>query len=654
MLIRKFDRALLESEPDNVLFRDLYPWDEIHETPFGASLAVVEPGGQTMVHNHNPAETFIICQGKGTMTCNGEVSSVSAGDVIYLPPESEHNLKNDSNTDSLMFLSVFWDAPEDSEDAEQVADSGQADTAAEAQLQARVFYPSPPTPNGSLHLGHLAGPYLGADVGRRFDRLSGRASESVCVTDDHQSYVQLRADFDESSPGEAAQLHGTSIRAVLAAFDANPDRFVQPSQDPAYVQTVQDNLRKLQDAGHVRSEERPTPFCSSCEKFLFDGHVVGTCPHCAEQCRGFVCESCCLPSDALLEPHCIICDTAASTRPVATIVMPLAPHRQRLAEYHASLGMAPRLRALAARMLADESLSVPVTRPASWGIPAGQPGQVVSPWFEMALAASHITASRPVVHYFGYDNAFLYLIQDPAVSLALNPAAQLPAALMPNEYLFLQDQKMSTSSAHALAAADVLQQVPSDLLRLYLATVRPEEGPATCSLEHLQGFINNQVFVPWQDWLEKLGRALTAEQASKAPQPAGFNREHQEFYGLLNSWLARATRAYESLSPQQAARVLHELMERTAVFASNQDYLAQVPGFEGERATGLALQLAAAKLLAQIARPLTPKFSQLLWKHLGFRTTLEQEGWPAQVEILPPGQRILATAGLVSRRYFPR
>lgn len=650
MLIRKFDRALLESEPENVLFKDLYPWDQIQETPFGASLAVVEPGGQTMVHNHNPAETFIICQGNGTMSCNGQVSTVSAGDVIYLPPESEHNLKNNSVSDSLMFLSVFWDAP-------AATDEEETDEVEVAAPQPRVFYPSPPTPNGSLHLGHLAGPYLGADVARRFDRINGRASEFLCVTDDHQSYVQLRAHFDESTPAETAQRHTASIQAVLTAFDAKPDRLVQPASDPAYAQTVQQNLQRLVAAGHVRSEERPIPYCETCEKFLFDGHVVGTCPHCQAQCRGFLCETCCMPAESLVDPQCIVCESTAALRPLQTLVMPLSPQGDALAEYHASLGLTPRLRYLAARWLADEQLSVPVSRPSNWGVPVNHPGmenQVVSPWFEMALAAGRLSGGRPVAHFFGYDNAFLYLIQDPAVALALDPRAALPEALNANEYLLLQDQKMSTSSAHVLAAEDVLQQVPSDLLRLYLATVRPEDHQGTCSLEALQGFVNNQVFVPWQDWLEKLGRSLTAEQASKAPQPAASSREHQEFYVFLNGVLARAGTAYAAYSPRQAARVIHELVERTLSFAANQEYLAALPALQGERATGLALQLAAAKLLAQIAYPITPKFSALLWKHLGFRATLEQEGWPRQVELLPAGQRILATAGLVSRRYFPR
>jgi mannose-6-phosphate isomerase-like protein (cupin superfamily) len=74
MTIRKFAREQLDREPHDVRFKDLYPWDAIADTPFGASLALVEPGGHTMLHSHTPAETFVICRGSGTMTIDEQVT----------------------------------------------------------------------------------------------------------------------------------------------------------------------------------------------------------------------------------------------------------------------------------------------------------------------------------------------------------------------------------------------------------------------------------------------------------------------------------------------------------------------------------------------------------------------------------------------------
>lgn len=653
MMIRKFDPETLDSEPHKVLFRDLYPWEQIDETPFGASLAVVEGGGQTMVHSHHPAETFIICSGRGTMTINEETSQVAAGDVIYLPPGSVHNLMNDSETESLMFLSVFWDAPDSYDDEDDEEDEGDEGDEKETLSPAprRLFLPSPPTPNGPLHLGHLAGPYLVADALRRWDRLRGRASEFVCLSDDHQSYTALRARFEEEPLESVMARFSDQMEQVFAAAESVPDRFIRSSQDVALGQAVAQAFERLRPL--LQEREVEDLYCPGCQHFLYDGDVSGHCPHCGEGCRGFLCENCCLPSQPgeLEEPGCVHCEAVPERRPVKRLFLPVAPQRQGLEAFHAQVRLSPRLRSLAQRMLSQGEIFLSVSYPngGRWGkaLP-GLEGQRLSPWMEVALAQEHLRGDfSEVVHSFGYDNAFLYLVHDPAVGLALG--WPMPTGLVANEYLMLDEGKMSTSSAHSLPASEVLAQLPADLVRFYLASIRPEQVETTCSLERLVGFCRYQVAGPWQDWLERLGRSLAQESASKAPEATSWTPEQAEFHECLHELMIRAARAYDRCSLQEAARVLHELVERASLFSLSQVHYVQTPA----RATALALELAAVKLLASLSWPILPRFAGLLWKHLGFRHTLEQEGWPAQVYLLPPGQRVLATAGMASRRYFP-
>ena len=108
MRIRKFVPEELDEEPHDVRFKDLYPWDAIEKTPFGASQAVIAPGGRTELHSHEPAETFFICRGRGRMTCDGETGDVAAGDVVYLEPGSLHTLENTSSSEELVFVNVYW------------------------------------------------------------------------------------------------------------------------------------------------------------------------------------------------------------------------------------------------------------------------------------------------------------------------------------------------------------------------------------------------------------------------------------------------------------------------------------------------------------------------------------------------------------------
>ena len=190
MLIRKFDKNDLDKEPDKVLYKDLYPWDEIDDTPFGASLAIVEPGGQTMLHSHEPDETFIIFQGQGTMVVDDDNMEVSQGDVILMPSGSQHTIKNISDEEPLMFLSVFWwEDDTDTHSYTMFTNDDEGEEGEQTSAPPRLIFPSPPTSNGPLHVGHLAGPYIMADVIRRFDALTKRpGSIFLCLTDDHQSY----------------------------------------------------------------------------------------------------------------------------------------------------------------------------------------------------------------------------------------------------------------------------------------------------------------------------------------------------------------------------------------------------------------------------------------------------------------------------------
>jgi methionyl-tRNA synthetase len=637
-MIRKFSRDELASEPHSVLFKDLYPWDEIDDTPFGLSLAIVQVGGHTMLHSHDPAETFIICRGSGTISINDHHDSVSAGDTIYLPPGSMHVLRNDSPTDELVFVSVFWKA--------KVEPSVAAGP--------RLLLPSPPTPNGPLHLGHLAGPYLLADVMRRYYRMHGIATTLVCLTDDHQSYVADRAQFESRQPAELAARYRAEIERTFERFDAAPDVMISTSRDTAYQAAVRARFNTLLADGKLEAREAATLYCERCDLSLYDSYVAGNCPHCAKPSLGFVCESCNFPNDSaeLAGAHCDRCKQPATVRMVQRLFFPLAPYRTALAEYHRRLRLSPKLRKLAAQWLDSELVAA--SQVGTWGIAVdGFAGQIISPWFEVGLAGSYLreqyAPGGKASCYFGYDNAYLYLVQDPAVSLALDGEGALPVELAANEFLLLDDAKMSTSRSHALAADDVLAKVPSDLVRLLLARIRPEDSSTSASVQTVQMFLT---MIPryWQGWLSRLGTAIETEAQSRAPAYANpslapWSPEQQQFLTLLGTLVARARQGYEAGSLKEVSTAVHELVERSVNFGAAQSNLAGIASLEQDRATGLALELAAARTLAMIVAPVMPRFAAQLWTCLGYGGAIP---WLDDVVPLTPGQPIT----LASAQFF--
>lgn len=661
MLIRKFDRDTLDSEPDKVLYKDLYPWDEIEDTPFGASLAIVEPGGQTMLHSHDPDETFIIFQGSGTMFVDDENTPVSQGDVIVMPAGSQHTIRNDSDTVPLMFLSVFWWSDDTNTNSfHMFGDDGEQETNSRSP---RLIFPSPPTSNGPLHVGHLAGPYLMADVIRRYDSLAHRSqSLFLCLTDDHQSYTLGRAEHEKAPVEEVCRKYSSHIRNCLAQCHATPDLVVNPSSDEAYKESVRQAFTALVDKGFITPQENAVFYCETCRRSLFDGHVVGYCPHCSNSSLGFACENCCLPNQTvdLKEPECTACEQHPTVRQETRLTLELEPMRELLGQYHNGLKLTPKLRALARRFLSAESLRVPASATANWGIPVpieGYEGQVISPWLEIALANHHLRERvghhSGVTHTFGYDNAFCYLVTDPAISLALDTGIRLADELVVNDYLSLDDVKMSTSKGHYLSPDILLERMPIDMLRFYLASVRPEIGHSSCSLRHMSDTLNNLLIRRFQDWLAALGDRVSNEFYSSAPEYDEWNEEHTLFYSELTALNTGARSAYEGRRLQIVVKTCVDLVTRAAVFGQEQQHLAGFSEFQEQRSTSVALELAAARLLALFTYPVMPNFSTQLWKVLGHAHPITDEGWSKQVQLLEPGQRVLARAGLSGRRFFP-
>ena len=647
MTIRKFARDQLASEPHSVLFKDIYPWDAIEDTPFGASIAVVEPGGRTMLHSHAPAETFIICRGAGTMMIEQQATAVAPGDVVYIHPHKVHDLRNDSATEDLVFVSVFWTAAEASR--------------ATAAAKPRLILPSPPTANGPLHLGHMSGPYVMADVVRRYCRARGLPASLVCAIDEHQSFVVDRALLDKQPVAATADRYATAIADTFAAWHAAPDACVRTSRDDAYRAAVQERFHRLHAAGKLVAREAETLYCEACALHLHDGYVTGGCPSCGAPSFGFSCEACCAPNDShdLRDPVCDRCKAPATRRATRTLVMPTGAYRERLADYHRALRLAPKLRRLSAQWLAGERM-LAASQIGDWGIAVELPGfegQVISPWFEIALAAPYLrerfAPDGDVLCLFGYDNAYLYLVHDPAVSLALDLDAPLPVALGANEFLLLDNAKMSTSGRRALDAQSLAVKVPPDLLRLYLAKVRPEDARSAASLPALHVFVNI-IAAHWQNWLAQLGARVATEAAGRAPAPANlslapWSPEQTEFLEQLGDLVRRAKQSYEDLSLKDASLAIHELVDRAAAFGAAQAELAGIASLASQRATGLALELAAARTLATIVSPVMPVFAEQLWRALGFAGPVR---WPDAVDAVPPGQQI-AVADLIGRRFFP-
>ncbi|GAA3465010.1 class I tRNA ligase family protein [Saccharothrix longispora] len=398
-----------------------------------------------------------------------------------------------------------------------------------------------PTSNGDLHVGHMAGPYLSGDVYARYLRADGRPVIYTTCTDDSQSYVVSTAHRRGTTPEELVE---TSTAKIERSLEAMGTLMVGlPPIDDRYRRTVLDYVTDLHAADRFRLRTVRLPYAKNAGRFLYDGLVSGTCPVCMAGSCGGACENCGHPNnfDELIDPKYTIDPTDPVVyREQTILVLPMEEYRDRLTSYYASRTprWRPHAKQLIGELLARPLPDVPVTFPGTWGIAAPfpeTPGQILYPWIEGMPAAMYSTwwsanqlgegggdtdhhwrAERDaeLVYFHGFDNVYHWGLVDLVMLLAHGDRYVTPESNVCNEFYDLDGEKFSTSRNHLIWSADLLAEVPRDLVRFFLALTAPEYQRTNFSRDALHAVTTRRLVEPWNELAEAVSLALVGVDAS--------------------------------------------------------------------------------------------------------------------------------------------
>ncbi|GAA1349055.1 class I tRNA ligase family protein [Saccharothrix algeriensis] len=402
-----------------------------------------------------------------------------------------------------------------------------------------------PTPNGDLHVGHMAGPYLSGDVYARYLRANGRQVVYTTCTDDSQSYVVSTAHRRGVTPEELVRTSTAKIERSLAAMGTLMAGL--PPIDDRYRRTVLDYVADLHAAGRFRLRAVRLPYAKNAGRFLYDGLVTGTCPVCLAGSCGGACETCGHPNnfDELIDPKYTLDPTDPVVHRERTVlVLPMEEYRERLTSYYAARTprWRPHAKQLVGELLARPLPDVPVTFPGTWGIPAPfpeTPGQVLYPWIEAMPASIYSTwwtatrqghptgdtdhlwraeSDAELVYFHGFDNVYHWGLVDLVMLLAHGDRYTTPESNVCNEFYDLDGEKFSTSRNHLIWSADLLAEVPRDLVRFYLALTAPEYQRTNFSRDALHAVTTRRLVEPWNALADAVTLALVGVDASAQPR----------------------------------------------------------------------------------------------------------------------------------------
>jgi methionyl-tRNA synthetase len=620
----------------------------------GANWGRVPPGQHSDPHQHDETETFVIVSGHGDLVVDGGRRAAAPGMVMQFEPFESHYLDNTSDAD-LLFATFYW------RDADRASRKA-------AQINRRRFgdrpvfvFSTPPTPNGDLHIGHLSGPYLGTDVFVRFQKMLGSNVWHLAATDDFQSYVAECARREGRSPAEVAAHYGDEIEETLALMDIEPDQITHTSRDERYPGSLQAFFSRLVDSGRVTRQEGTALFDGETGQYLYEPHVGGGCPGCGGPTGGNICEECGEPNFCvdLVDPRPTRGTAPPREGPITRYTLPLHDLRADVLEHH-HVGRAPaRLRELAHRVFQREQFDVALTHPSSWGVPPTQPdvpGQVIWVWIELAFGfiygieslgrklgtgwrADAPQSDWKIVHFLGYDNTFYHSVLGPALYKVASPEWTPDVDYNVNEFYLLDGDKFSTSRRHAIWGKDILGPDSVDGIRYYLAATRPETHRTNFTLAEYEAVVQETLIGTWQRWLNDLGDRVERRYDGIVPDAGIWTPEHTAFLGQLENRLAELGNALgpDGFSLNRAAQTLSSIVADTLRFAGSEDAATSIADWADETRTAIALELAAARLLAACAAPVMPRFAGRLAAALGLPPPAQ---WPDGVTLVPAGTRL--------------
>jgi methionyl-tRNA synthetase len=356
----------------------------------------------------------------------------------------------------------------------------------------KLIVAPPPTPNGDLHVGHMSGPYLAADIYRRRVLQQGGRAVYTVSSDDHQSYVDTTASRLGLTSQELIAQSRRDIQKSFAAYSIGVDSFGQPS--PEYCDFVTNFFAALSSRHLIRLEKVPVLYDSIQDEYPVEAFVSGCCPNCLEGTCGGICEGCGHPNNCM---DLLGLDTNRyQTRREDRLVFDVEALRPALDDHLLTIGThRPALQRLITQLLSGKLKPFVLSYKTPRGIETaalGCPGQRLNVWGEMypghmywlTKAAGNSLSGGEYIQFLGFDNSYFYVVVHLALALAARQCGYewpLPAAFVTNQFYYLGTGKFSTSKGHAVWARDLSAECNTDLARLFLALHGPEYQEGTFS-----------------------------------------------------------------------------------------------------------------------------------------------------------------------------
>ncbi|MBT7815793.1 MAG: methionine--tRNA ligase, partial [Polaribacter sp.] len=523
-----------------------------------------------------------------------------------------------------------------------------------------------PYTNGPIHIGHLAGVYVPADIYARYLRLTGKDVAYICGSDEHGVAIPMRAKKEGVSPQDIIDKYHGIIKQSFSDFGISFDNYSRTSSK-IHHETASEFFTKLYKNGDFIEETSAQLYDAEANQFLADRFVVGTCPKCGfEESYGDQCENCGTSHNAtdLINPKSAITGNVPTVKETKHWFLPLDKHeaflRKWILEGHKK-DWKPNVYGQVKSWLEDGLRPRAVTRDLDWGIPVpleGAEGKVLYVWFDAPIGYISSTkewAAREgknwedywkkdhtkLVHFIGKDNIVFHCIIFPSM-LKAHGDYILPENVPANEFLNLEGNKLSTSKNWAVWLHEYLEEFPNqqDVLRYTLTANAPESKDNDFTWKDFQAKNNNELVAIFGNFINRVVVLTNKYYNGIVPAPNDFTEIDEDVLAAVKEFPNIIGKSIERYRFREASQELMSLARLGNKYLADEEPWKVIKLDEERVKTIMFIALQISSALAILSEPFLPFTSTKLKNILNINKKLSWKNVTEIAILLPAGHQI--------------
>ena len=518
-----------------------------------------------------------------------------------------------------------------------------------------------PYANGPLHLGHIAGAYLPADIFARYHRLKSNKVLMVSGSDQHGAPITIRAEQESTTPQNIADKYHQQFIDCWKKLGISFDLFTTTGTSN-HTQVTHDIFLTLLSSNYIYKDKMLQAYCPKCQRFLPDRYLEGTCPYCGfTKARGDECDECGKPLNPseLKDLRCYLCSTPPRFESSEHLFLRLSSFQDELTKWIKEQTHWRRNVLSTTWKFLDEGLrDRAVTRDLDWGVVVPQPGferKRIYVWIEAVIG--YLSASKEWAklqgddtawqafwqedaksfYFIGKDNIFFHTLIWPAMLMGYGKL-NLPYDVPGNEFLTIEGKKLSTSRNWAIWLHDYLERYEPDPLRYFLAANMPETGDSDFSWREFLRRNNNELVATYGNLAHRVLTFAYRNFDGAVPAPGELNESSQSLLHEAEVTLDAVDRLLYRCEFKGAIKVAMTLAQEANRYLDEQAPWKTIKTDRESSARSVYTVLSVLTALKTVFYPFLPFSSEKLHYFLGFDGNVEEQGW--KIQFLPPRQKI--------------